>query len=142
MKKWMKICLIVLCVVILWEAAAWLWGFRISPLEVEYIEVCTCVEQYSDHRVDYAVDYLKLSEDEIWKFVMLHNLSFYTDKFMGDSPPESDGIEIRFKSGRRMWIDPYRGSRIHVKPGYYVMYNPLLCNYIQQLLAEHNLPAW
>jgi len=143
MKKWMKICLIVLCVVLVFEVLAWVSGLRVNPSEIESVKICTCVEHpYEDH-VEYSVDYLELSEDEIWELAILYNLTpFSIRKLYADPAPDSDGVEIRLKSGERMWIRPYRNGQLHMKMSYLVVFNLLLDHYIQELLEEHDLPVW
>lgn len=143
MKKWMKICLIVLCVVLVFEVLAWVSGLRVNPSEIESVKICTCVEHpYEDH-VEYSVDYLELSEDEIWELAILYNLTpFSIRKLYADPPPETDAVEIRLKSGERMWIHPYGDLTLHSKPSYLVIFNPLLNGYIQWLLEKYGLPTW
>ena len=143
MKKWMKIALIVLCVVLVFEVLSWVSGLRVNPSEIKSVKICTCVEHpYEDH-IEYSVDYLELSEDEIWELAILYNLTpFSIRKLYADPPPETDAVEIRLKSGERMWIHPYGDLTLHSKPSYLVIFNPLLNGYIQWLLEKYGLPTW
>lgn len=143
MKKWMKICLIVLCVVLVFEVLAWVSGLRVNSSEIKRIKICTSVTNPHESYSEYDADYLELSEDEIWTLAMLYNLTpLSIQTRYADPPPETDAVEIRLKSGERMWIHPYGDLTLHSKPSYLVIFNPLLNGYIQWLLEKYGLPAW
>lgn len=136
MKKWMKITLIVLSVLIAFNILAGLLGLRVNPFAVEKIELYSYdFENDEEYRVE-------LTEGEIWMVSMLYNLSVPTRKLYADAPPMNDRLEIYLESGGEINIFPLKRERLHMKPGYYKFSDPLLYNYIQTLLEKYGLPAW
>lgn len=136
MKKWIKICLIVLCVLIALDLMAQLFCLRVNPLLVDRMELYT----YDSARN--VEDHIELSNEEIWKISMLYNLSIPTDSVMADPPPMHDRLEVHFKSGTKLILHHYPGEQFLLKPGYYVISGQWLYDYIQTLLEQHNLPKW
>ena len=136
MKKWMKICLIVLCVLVALDLMAQLFCLRINPLLVDRMEL------YTYDSVGDTEDCLELSTEEIWKISMLYNLSVLVDSVMADPPPMHDRLEVYFKSGTKLILYNFKDEQFLLKPGYYVISGQWLHDYIQEVLEKHNLPRW
>ena len=136
MKKWMKICLIVLCILIALDLMAQLFCLRVNPLLVDRVELYT----YDSARN--VEDHIVLSNEEKWKISMLYNLSIPIDTVMADPPPMHDRIEVYFKSGTKLTLYHLPDGEFLLKPGYYVISGTWLYDYIQTLLESHDLPKW
>lgn len=137
MKKWMKICLIVLCVVLLWEILAWIGGLRINPFAVEKATLYS----YDDETGKYHS--AKLTAEEAWKIVLLYNFcTTHMGTAVVDGPTEPDIVELQMEAGGEVTMLPLRGDRLSIKPGYLNTYNLLLRDYIRELLEKCELPVW
>ena len=136
MKKWMKIALIVLCAVLVFEVLAWVIGIRVNPLAVEKIEL---------YSYDYENDeeyHVELTEEEKWMVSLLYNMSTIMRKLYADPPPMSDRLVIYSDSGEMFSVAPLDNEKLLTKQSYHKISNPLLYKYIQLLLEKHGLPAW
>ena len=137
MKKWMKICLIIICVLLVFEFFAWVFGFRINPFAVEKAVLCSYEYESDEYHT------VELTKSQILKISLLYNYcSFPLGKIMADPPPMADRVEFHFATGRKIMMDTLRGERLLMKPGYYSYANAWLWNYIQDLLEKYDLPAW
>lgn len=140
MKKWMKICLIVLCVLVALDLLAQLFCLRVNPIAVESAVLCTydCDDENNE-----SFSQVELNGEEIWRLAMLYNLSIPMDKEYLGCPIECDRIEIKFKSGTDLIIQSYRVEQwFIIEPVGYVFDNQLLLDYMQEVLEKHNLPRW
>lgn len=136
MRKWMKIALIVLCVVLVFEVLAWVIGIRVNPLAVEKIEL---------YSYDYENDeeyHVELTEEEKWMVSLLYNMSTIMRKLYADPPPMSDRLVIYSESGEMFSVAPLDNEKLLTKQSYHKISNPLLYKYIQSLLEKYGLPAW
>jgi hypothetical protein len=137
MKKWMKICLIVVCALLVFELFAWIFGYRISPFFVEKAKLYS----YDDETLTYHS--AELTAEEAWKIVLLYNFcTTHLGVEMVDGPTEPNIVELQVKNGGEITMLQVRGKRLIVKPGYLWADNRLLWNYIQDLLEKYDLPAW
>lgn len=139
MKKWVKVCLIVLCVLLVFEGLAWLFGYRINPLVIEKATLY-CYELENDKEHYHSVE---LTEEEMWKIVLLYNFTtIHQGKEMIDGPTMPDCVILETTTGGEIMMLAVRGDRLTIKPDYLLTYNPALCRYIEELLAKYGLPAW
>jgi len=137
MKKWMKICLIVVCVLLVFELFAWIFGYRISPFFVDKAVLCS----YDSENDKYYT--AEVTDGEMWKLVLLYNYgSFHKGSLIADAPPMSDSLEFRLTNGASVTIDELRSKNMLIKPGYYKFVNSWLYDYIQALLEKYDLPVW
>ena len=136
MKKWIKVCLIVLCVLLVLDFVAQLFLLRVNPIWVDSMELYT---YDSEQDKEY---HLELTGDEIWKVSMLHNLSIPVDKVVADPPPMCDRLEIHFITGAELILYLISDEQFSAKPSYYVFSCQWLYDYIQEILEQHNLPKW
>ena len=134
MKKWIKVCLIVISVLIALDLVGQLFCLRINPLLVDRMEL------YTYDSIGNTEDCLKLSTEEIWKISMLYNLSVPNSTVRLDPPPMHDRLEVHFKSGTKLILYNIKDEQFLLKPGYYVISGQWLHDYIQELLEQHNLP--
>ena len=137
MKKWVKICLIVLCVLLVFEGLAWLFGYRINPFDVEKVTLYS----YDQETLKYHSQ--ELTEEEMWKIVLLYNYcTFHMGTERADGSTEPDCVILETKAGREIMMLAVRGGRLIIKPGYLFTSNRWLRDYINELLEKYNLPAW
>lgn len=137
MKKWMKICLIVVGVLLVFELFAWIFGCRICPWDVEKVRLYA----YDDATHKYYS--AELTDEEALKIVLLYNFcSVHTGQEMVDGPTEPDIVELQLTGGSEVTMLPIRGQRLIIKPGYLCVTNEWLRDYIRELLDKYGLPAW
>lgn len=137
MKKWMKICLIVVCVLLVFELFAWIFGYRINPFAVEKAKLYSYDEETGKYRS------AELTQEEAWKIVLLYNFcTTHMGTEMVDGPTEPNIVELQMKVIGKVTMLPLRGDRLSIKPGYLHTYNPSLRDYIRELLEKYDLPAW
>ena len=137
MKKWMKISLIVVGVLLVFELFAWIFGYRICPWDVEKARLYA----YDDATHKYYS--AELTDEEALKIVLLYNFcTTHLGTEMVDGPTEPDIVVLQMKNGEKVTMLPVRGKRLIVKPGYLWADNRLLYDYIQELLEKYDLPAW
>ena len=142
MKKWIKRCLIVICVLIALDFLAQLFCLRINPMLVDRMELYTYVQHIDGSSVEDEEHHVELTRKEIWKISMLYNLSFPNDTVMADPPPMYDRLVVHFKTGTKMTLYVYVDEQFLLKPGHYVISNQRLYDYIQELLEKYDLPVW
>ena len=137
MKKWMKICLIVLCALLAFEGMLLLFSYHINPFNIERAML------YSYDQETGKYHSAELTKEETWKIVLLYNYcTIHKGKEMVDGPTQPDIVSLEMKIGEEVTMLPLQGERLSIKPGYLLTYNPWLRDYMRELLEKYELPAW
>ena len=132
MKKWMKICLIVLCVALVFEVAAWLIGIRVNPFALERIELYTY-----DHECEGRV---VLNGQEALRAVLIYNFSLPSRKVNGQPCCDSYRLEMYFVNGEKLFVSEGTKEKLVISTSDYYIANQWLVNYILELAEQYKLP--
>lgn len=132
MKKWLKICLIVLCVLVALDLMAQLFCLRVNPLMVDRIELYT----YDHTREGRVV----LNEEEASKVVLLYNLSMPSRRVDGQPCCDSYRLEVYFKIGTKLFISEGTKDKLIISTSDHYVSNKWLLDYILKLVEKYELP--
>lgn len=132
MKKWMKICLIVLCAVLVFEVLAWAFGIRMNPLAVERIELYTYDHEHEGRVV--------LTDQEALKAMFIYNLSLPSSKVNAQPCCDSYRLEMYFKSGEKLFVSDGTKDKLVINTSDYYVANQWLVDYILELVEQYELP--
>ena len=132
LKKWGKVCLLVLCVFCVISLFAQLWGLHINPLVVDRIELYTY-----DHKYEGRVE---LSEQEAWKAMLLSNLSLPAGEVIAEPCCDSYRLEVYFRTGAKTLISEGTHDKLIVSANRHYVSNQWLIDYILELVEKYDLP--
>lgn len=132
MKKWMKIGLIVLCVVLVFEVLAWVFGIRVNPFTVQKIELYAY-----DHEQERRV---VLNDQEALKAMLLFNISLPSREVDAQPCCDSYRLEMYFKNGEKLFVSEGTKDKLVISTSDYYVANQWLVDYILELVAKYELP--
>ena len=81
--------------------------------------------------------HVKLTDEEIWKFATLYNLSSPTGTYSEDPPVKYTRIEIYYKTGKAMILYVHPDGHFLLQPGDYEITGERLLDYIQKLMKVY-----
>ena len=139
----MKICLIVVCAIVLCtviaiQPLAYRNCLRLNPFEIDSVELYFTVRQQDGCVVLERKHHIELTDEEIWKLLMLYNLSSPIGTVTEETPSVHDRLEICFKSGTAMILYMCPDGHFQLLPGDHTISAERLDDYIQELIAQHS----